>query len=449
VEAVGLEEMVEQEYYKLHPKQRDVVDAMLEDCFGDTYFVLPVADGGPGTGKTRTGTVAAGKYFLQDVDKHKVLYTAYTNFALDRAKEALENIGFPKHDVVRLLPSPGLRDWANGRVGCRWDLLDLSYNDIRRLQEAPFVLCTPYMLGRMERLGVRRKIIVDEFSQIDFPTFVMILNQTKSFNPDGLALLGDPLQLPVVTTQEDLRENIVRFMRTKKRFEPYTFEVQHRMHKAICEAVNNMRRELSSEFSSSPTPDLVPSDRVRERGMEQLGYRWDERSAGKFGQVLDPSFPLVIYNSDGLGYEDRSATGSTYNVGEAKLAVEIAKAAYRSYTEDGRHFLPKIITPYSAQLHLIKEMLRQAPTELQKSVTTVYRFQGREHPLVIVSMVRNNSRGEIGFLDMPMLRGQGYVAVSRAQAKMIVLMSKHTFSSHPIFDALAKTKADGCLKVGW
>lgn len=48
-----------------------------------------------------------------------------------------------------------------------------------------------------------------------------------------------------------------------------------------------------------------------------------------------------------------------------------------------------------------------------------------------------------------MLRGQGYVAVSRAQAKMIVLMSKNTFSAHPIFEALARTKADGCLKVKW
>ena len=441
-----LQTKVEQEYNRLHPGQRRAVNAILEDCLGDTYFVLPIVDGPPGTGKTHTGAVATGKYVLQDEYKHRVLYTAYTNFALDNAKEALEKLGFPKHDVLRLLPWPGLRDWANGRIGCRWDLLDLSYNDIRRLQEVPVVLCTPFMLGRMERLGVKRKIIVDEFSQIDVPTFIMILSQTKKVNPDGFALLGDPLQLPVVTTQENLLENIVRFIRTKKSFEPHTLLVQHRMHEAICDAVNNMRRELaSSEFSASSSRDIVPSDQVKERGMEELGYKWDEREAGEFGQVLDPSFPLVIYNTDGSEYEEQSRTGSWYHQKEAELAVKIAKAAYRSYTKDGGHFVPKIITPYSAQVYRIKHMLETLP----EATSTVYRFQGREHPLVIVSLVRNNEKGNIGFLDMPMLRGQGYVSVSRAQAKMIVLMSKHTFSSHPIFDALAKTRSDGCLKVGW
>jgi len=446
VKALNLQTRVEQEYLRLHPEQTRAVDAMLEDYLGDTYFVLPVVDGPPGTGKTHTGAVAAGKYVMQEVDKHKILYIAYTNFALDNAKETLERLGFPRHDVVRLLPMPGLRDWQNGRVGCRWDLIDLSYNDIRRLQEAPFILCTPYMLGRMERLGVRRKIIVDEFSQIDVPTFIMILSQTKTFNPDGFALLGDPLQLPVVTTQEDLHENIVKFVRTKKSFEPHTLLVQHRMHEAICDAVNNMRKELASEFSASPPKELVPSNNVKERGMQELGYRWDESDAGEFAQILDPSFPFVLYNTDGHEYEEQSRTGSTYHEAEADLAVTMAMAAYKSYTKEGQHLAPKIITPYSAQVYRIKSRL---PEVLRETTTTVYRFQGREHPLVIVSMVRNNEKGDIGFLDMPMLRGQGYVSVSRAQAKMIVLMSKHTFSSHPIFDALAKTKSDGCLKVGW
>jgi len=445
MEALSLQTRVEQEYHRLHPGQRKAVDAMLEDYLGDTYFVLPIVDGPPGTGKTHTGVLAAGRYVLQDAYKNKVLYTAYTNFALDNAKEALEKLGFPRHDVIRLLPSPGFRDWSNGKVGCRWDLLDLSYNDIRRLQEAPFILCTPFMLGRMERLGGRRKIIVDEFSQIDVPTFIMILGQTKKFNPDGFALLGDPLQLPVVTTQENLHENIVRFIRTKKSFEPHTLLVQHRMHEAICEAVNNMRRELASEFAASSPGDLVPSDKVKTRGMEELGYKWNRHEAGEFEQILDPSFPLVIYNTDGQEYEEQSRTGSWYHQREAGLAVEIAKAAHRSYTKDGGHFVPKIITPYCAQVYRIKAMLESLP----EVTTTVYRFQGREHPMVIVSMVRNNEKGDIGFLDMPMLRGQGYVSVSRAQAKMIVLMSKHTFSSHPIFDALTKTKSDGCLKVGW
>jgi hypothetical protein len=446
VKSLPLKERIEQEYGRLHSRQKAAVDAILDTYFGDDFFVMPIVDGPPGTGKTHTGTVAAGRYVLSDPTSNKVLYTAFTNFALDKAKESLESLGFPAHDVVRLLPSPGLRDWPNGRVGCRWDLLDLSFYDIRRLQDVPFILCTPYMLGRMEKLGTKRKIIIDEFSQIDVPTFIMILNKMKRSNPDGLALLGDPLQLPVVTTQEDLHENIVRFMRTKKSFDTHVLQVQHRMHHTICEAVNNMRRELAPSLSLSQPQDLVSSSQARNRGMTELGYRWNKREAPEFEQVLDPSYPLVIYNTDGHDFERTSTTGSTYNDREADLAVRIAKEAHKSYSKEGVHLSPVVITPYSAQVYQIKKNL---PDQLKNAVTTVYRFQGREHPLVIVSMVRNNVRGNIGFLEMPMLRGQGYVAVSRAKAKMIVLMSKNTFAAHPIFEALTRTKAADCLKVGW
>ena len=445
-----IDDRIEEEYRALHPNQRGAVDAILEDCYGDDFYVLPVIDGPPGTGKTHTGAVAAGKYVLQDPTKHKVIYTAFTNYALDRAKESVEKLGFPKHDVVRLLSTTGLKEWSDGRVGCGWNLCDLSFNDIRRLQAAPFILCTPYMYGRIGRLKMRRKIIIDEFSQIDVPNFVMILNKTKQLNPDGFALLGDPLQLPVVTTQEDLHENIVRFIRTKKSFDSHVLTTQHRMHKTICDAVNNMRRELATDLSFSSPKDLVSSDLAKNRGMTELGYHWDKRATNKFEEVLDPSFPLVIINTDADGneFEKQSPFRSTYYDREADLASQIAKEAYASYTKDGQHFVPKIITPYTAQVCQIKKKL-PARLKEEDAVTTVYRFQGREHPLVIVSMVRNNFSGDIGFLDMPMLRGQGYVAVSRAQAKMIVLMSKHTFSTHPIFEALARTKADDCLKVKW
>lgn len=436
---------LEQTYSRLHPAQRDAVDAINDNCLGEDFFVLPVVDGPPGTGKTFTGALAAGRYFMSDIYRHKILYVAYTNYALDNAKEAIERLGFPKHDVVRLLPTPNLRDWANGKVGCRWDLLDLSYNDIRRLQEVPFILCTPYMLGRMEKLAVKRKIIVDEFSQIDVPTFMMVLGQTKQINPDGFAFLGDPLQLPVVSSQEDLLENIVKFIKTKKSFEPHTLYVQHRMHHAICLAVNNVRRELATEFSSSSPTDLVASDNARNRDMIELGYQWNKSETGQFEQILDPSLPLVLFNTDRMGCEELSSSHSWHNDDEAKLAADIARAASKSYTKDGQRFVPKILSPYAAQVYKIKTLIREMPD----APSTVYRFQGREHPLVIVSMVRNNEKGQIGFLDIPMLRGQGYVSISRAQAKMIILVSKHTFSSHPVFDALLQTHGPGCLQVNW
>ena len=55
-----LKERIEQEYGRLHSRQKAAVDAILDTYFGDDFFVMPIVDGPPGTGKTHTGTVAAG-----------------------------------------------------------------------------------------------------------------------------------------------------------------------------------------------------------------------------------------------------------------------------------------------------------------------------------------------------------------------------------------------------
>jgi superfamily I DNA and/or RNA helicase len=82
-------------------------------------------------------------------------------------------------------------------------------------------------------------------------------------------------------------------------------------------------------------------------------------------------------------------------------------------------------------------------------VLTVYKAQGREYPFVIVSMVRNNEDANVGFLDLPYLRGQAYVALSRAKAKMIVLVSENTFAPHPVFNAFLSIRGERCLKLKW
>ena len=76
-----------------------------------------------------------------------------------------------------------------------------------------------------------------------------------------------------------------------------------------------------------------------------------------------------------------------------------------------------MITPYNAQLNLIKKNLRfQYPETLNPKekleVSTVDGFQGREKEVIIISMVRSNPKGEIGFLSNERRMN---VAVTRAK----------------------------------
>jgi superfamily I DNA and/or RNA helicase len=441
-----IRERVKSAYLNLNEEQQEAIDLVLEEPIQGENVILPIIDGPPGTGKTRTATGAAAYYFLQNPKRNKVLYVCPTNVAADVAKKMLEELwGFPPYYVVRLVPKPGMKDWDRGVIGCEWTLEDLSFQDILKLRDVPFIICTPYMLGRMKRISrATRKIIIDEFSQIDAPTFFMILNSSREINPDGVGLFGDPLQLPVVTTQEELRQNVVRHIELIRGINVHSLKKQYRMHKSICSAVNNMRKRISPYIQK----DLVPAENVESRGMTELGWKWNPPKDEKIKEILNPSNPLVIYNTDKLGFDDRSPTGSVFNEGEAELAVELAKAAYKSYTKGNENLRPIILSPYTAQVNLIKEKLRGTP--LEENVKTVYSAQGNEYPFVIVSFVRNNPKGEIGFLDMPMLEGHGYVAISRAQGKLIVLLSKSTFlSTHPIFEAFEDVQEEGCLKVYW
>jgi len=431
-------------YEKLSPEKKAIIDDIISaTIIGDDFFLLPVVDGPPGTGKTHTATIVGSLYVRQNPKENKVLYLAFTNYALDRIKEELDRY-FPPEQVIRLTPNPMEKDWSKGRIGCDPWLASLSKEDVRRIRKSPFLICTPFMLGRLRRIGGEwRKmlIIIDEFSQIDVATFFMILGMLKDFIPKGIILFGDPLQLPVVTTQEDLHPNIVNFLGFLNDIDPYKLKVQFRMHDNICQAINKIRHELASFNPRISTGHpLISDESVKSRTLIDLGYTWHPKEARRYGsnfdQILDPSNPLVFIDTSDLGYDIQSQSGSWYNKGEMELIIKLAKAAKKSLGK-----MPKIITPYTAQSRLLKLKLNS------EDVLTVYKAQGREYPFVIVSMVRNNPRGDIGFLDQPYLRGQGYVALSRAMSKLIVLMANDTFISHPIFETLIRMEEEKCLKM--
>jgi len=422
-------------------EQRAATNAMLKTWESGDSFVLPIVDGPPGTGKTKVGTIAAAKYILENPGE-KVTYLCFTHFATDWAWRALQDLDFTPDSVIRLHHNPELTDWKKGIVGCRSDLTPLSRVEKAKLSNCGILLSTLYGAKRAFALQSKPKIIIDEFSQVSPPMFFSILYRAYDCNPLGYALLGDPIQLPIITTQPNLLPNIGLYIMRRKMFdyEPHRLVEQHRMHEKICQAVNSIRRQA---FHTYP---LKTAERVRHRDLTGLKYRWDENKTPKeFRQIIDPANPVVLVNTDECKPEDQ-IMGSTYNGKEAQFAVSLAEAIHNSFeNQDGSRLVPVLLSPYAAQVGEIRRLLPSALRwyeQGQPSCITIYRSQGREYPCVILSLVRNNTTGFIGFLEKSEVKAQTYVACSRAQAKLIVLLSYKTFLGHAHADFEALYSSD-------
>lgn len=105
-----------------------------------------------------------------------------------------------------------------------------------------------------------------------------------------------------------------------------------------------------------------------------------------------------------------------------------------------------IISPYRAQVQLLRKELRKReffrPYRHLLTVNTVDGFQGQERDIILISLVRSNDGGDIGFLrDLRRMN----VAITRARMKLIILGSSETMTSHPFYKKLYEYV--GLLKV--
>ena len=96
-----------------------------------------------------------------------------------------------------------------------------------------------------------------------------------------------------------------------------------------------------------------------------------------------------------------------------------------------------IISPYRAQVQLLRKELRKReffrPYRHLLTVNTVDGFQGQERDIILISLVRSNDCGDIGFLrDLRRMN----VAITRARMKLIILGSSETMTSHPFYKKL-------------
>ena len=426
---------LDQRIASLNSAQRRAVNAITggwDSPNGDFYF--PIIEGPPGTGKTYIGTVAAAKYLNDRGGDCQIAYLCYTNLASDRALDGLVNLRLSPDQVVRVAETAQRRNYQRNRNYGYYFFYDdeneLLESQKRRLRNTPVLITTLLSANKILRYQSKPLIIIDEFSQVPPHLFFSTISKVRTkekHNPEGYTLLGDPDQLPYTTSQPLLRPNIGLFIAQRHNYEPHQLEIQYRMHPTICQTVNALRQALNT-YPLSSHPSTTSKNLLTD------GYIWDPSTIPQnLLEIIQPANNCVIIDTDHLpGYEQVGIGQSSYYSSEAILTSKIAQYLNASYSKpNGEKLLPVIISPYNAQIGVIKNNL---PEVLASQCISVHQSQGREYPCVIISFTRKNEEHRIGFLGQELLRAQTYVACSRAESKLIILLSKSTFYGHGFTD---------------
>jgi predicted DNA helicase len=260
-------------------------------------------------------------------------------------------------------------------------------------------------------------LVHDEATQSTEPSTLIPL--TKA---DKIVMAGDHKQLPptilnqkaqVEGLEKSLFERVLEVHGNKIKS---MLQVQYRMHQDIMQFP-------SRQFY---TEKLIAAEKVRSWTLADLNIKVPEGRFDSF--VFDPELPVVFLDTvEKDPVEESIKDSKSYrNKTESKLAVKILNTAVNIGIDPQEVAL---ISPYKDQVDLIDSQVSDEKIE----VDTVDGFQGREKELIILSLVRTNQQGNIGFLkDLRRLN----VSITRAKKKLVIIGHSRTISSNRIYREL-------------
>ena len=435
----------------LNPTQEQAVNEVLR------AKDVAIVHGPPGTGKTTTLVEAINETLMRE---SQVMVCAQSNMAVDWISEKLVDRGI---NVLRIGNPTRVNDkmlgftyerrfeshpdypqlWAirkairelrqhrkrgsdsfhqkMERLKSRATELELRIN-AQLFGEARVIACT--LVGSANKLldGQRfNTLFIDEAAQaLEAACWIPLRRVSR------VILAGDHCQLPpTVKSLAALKAGLgVTLMERVTATQPSVvtlLKVQYRMNEAI------MR--FSSDWFYGGQVKSAPQ--VKHRG------------------ILDYDNPFLWIDTAPLEEEDDSPVYHEQFVGESfgrvnKAEANLTISTLRDYLEKvgKQRFLDEqvdvgVISPYRAQVQYLRSLIKATP-ELKPfrraiTVNTVDGFQGQERDIVLISLVRSNAAGDIGFLkDLRRMN----VAITRARMKVIILGDVKTLTRHPFYKRL-------------
>ncbi|XP_052113724.1 uncharacterized protein LOC107473831 [Arachis duranensis] len=412
-----------------------------------------VIQGPPGTGKT--GLLK--QLIVCAVQQgERVLVTAPTNAAVDNMVEKLSNVGL---NIVRVgnpariskaVGSKSLGAIVNSKLASFREEYERKKSNLRKdlrlclkddslaagirqllkqlgrslkkkekqtmnevLSSAQVVLATNTGAADplIRRLDAFDLVVIDEAGQAIEPSCWIPILQGKR-----CILAGDQCQLaPVILSRQALEGGLgisllERATALHEGILTTRLTTQYRMNDAIASwASKEMYGGLLKSSESVFSHLLVDSPFVKPTWITQCPLL-----------LLDTRMP---YGSLSVGcgeHLDPAGTGSFYNEGEADIVLQhVVSLVYAGVN-------PAAIvvqSPYVAQVQLLRDMLDEVPEAAGTEVATIDSFQGREADAVILSMVRSNTLGAVGFLgDSRRIN----VAITRARKHVAVVCDSST-----------------------
>lgn len=415
---------------------------------------VAVVHGPPGTGKTTTLVEAINETLMKE---SQVLVCAQSNMALDWISEQLVDRGI---NVLRIGNPTRVNDKM---LGFTYERRFESYPDypqlwairkaIRELRshrkrgDERFHQKFEHLKARATELEIRINSNLFDEARVVASTLVGSANRVLEGMKFGtlfideaaqaleaacwipmrrvtrVVLAGDHCQLPpmvksIAALKAGLGKSLMERIVEHKPDVVTLLKIQYRMNKKIM--------KFSSDWFYHGEVESAPQ--TRNRGILDL----DEPIEWRDSKVDDEE-----------GDSGESFVGESFgriNKAEAQLTLDTLEDYFKKIGKQrilDEHIDVGVISPYRAQVQYLRRLIRKResfkPYRHSISVNTVDGFQGQERDIILISLVRSNDQGQIGFLND--LRRMN-VAITRARMKLIILGDKETLCRHPFYRKL-------------
>ena len=442
---------------------------------------VAIVHGPPGTGKTTTLVEAINETLMRE---SQVLVCAQSNMAVDWISEKLVDRGI---NVLRIGNPTRVNDkmlgftyerrfeshpdypqlWAirkairelrsNRKKGSesfhqKMDRLRSRAAEIEiRINaelfgEARVIACT--LVGSAHRLLEGMKfgtLFIDEAAQaLEAACWIPMRRASR------VILAGDHCQLPptvksIAALRAGLGKTLMERIAENKPEVVTLLKIQYRMNEEI------MR--FSSDWFYGGQVESAPQIKYRsildfdhpitwiDTSNEENQITIEGEDAPEDSASTSSSVSAANQNSD-LNFKEQFVGESFGRINKAEAELTLLTLA-EYFTKIGKQRVLSesidvgIISPYRAQVQYLKKLIKKyeffKPYRRLISVNTVDGFQGQERDVILISLVRSNDEGQIGFLkDLRRMN----VAMTRARMKLIILGNKDTMTKHPFYKKL-------------